>query len=220
MIIEESNIKKIRPIEFLWLGLYAFAGFSMELIIGFISNLIGISSLNKGVNSILAGTAWFLISFLLIQYSKRKFDFNVFTIKWKPTIQKTLIILLLIVIIIAITCVGFNGFKPMVEFRNGSQGNIITYILQVFYYMGESSLIVLCIAFGQKFCEKQFLLNKHIPSGGLFLAVTWGFMHFFLQGVSGGLFTVFFSVLAGIIYVICEKDFKWSYLFIAIAFIL
>ena len=106
------------------------------------------------------------------------------------------------------------------EFKSGSQGNIITYLLQIFYYLGESTLIVLCIAFGQCFCEKQLSLNKYIPSGGLFLALTWGLIHILLQGVSGGLFTMFFAILAGIIYLICEKDFRWSYLFIAIAFIL
>ncbi|MNN64356.1 hypothetical protein D3C81_1797940 [compost metagenome] len=118
------------------------------------------------------------------------------------------------------TFIGFDGFKPVVEFNNGSQGNIITYLLQIFYYLGESALIVLCISFGQRFSEKQFSISKNIPSGGLFLAITWGTTHIFLQGISGGLFTIFFSILAGVIYITCEKDFKWSYLFIAIAFIL
>lgn len=98
--------------------------------------------------------------------------------------------------------------------------HLLDLALKIFYYLGESTLIVLCITFGQCFCEKQLSLNKYIPSGGLFLALTWGVIHIFLQGVSGGLFTMFFSILAGIIYLICEKDFRWSYMFIAIAFIL
>lgn len=70
------------------------------------------------------------------------------------------------------------------------------------------------------FLRKAIISKKYIPSGGLFLALTWGGIHILLQGVSGGLFTMFFAILAGIIYLICEKDFRWSYLFIAIAFIL
>ncbi|SDG36943.1 hypothetical protein SAMN04488542_13837 [Fontibacillus panacisegetis] len=220
MISDVGNTKKIQPIEFLWLGLYAFAGFSVELILGIIVNLLGIEELSKGLNSILTGLLWFAVSYLLIHYSKKKFDFDVFAVKHKLTVQKFLVILILIVMITIATFIGFNGFKPLVEFKNGSQGNIITYLLQIFYYLGESALIVLCISFGQRFSEKQFSISKNIPSGGLFLAITWGVTHIFLQGISGGLFTIFFSILAGIIYINCEKDFKWSYLFIAIAFIL
>lgn len=220
MLSEISKTKNTQPIEFLWLGLYAFAGFSIELILSFIVNLLGFDSLSKGINSILTGILWFSISILLIKYSKSRFDYDVLAIKKKLTVQKFLLIQILIVIITIATFVGFDGFKPFVEFKSGSKGNIITYLLQIFYYLGESTLIVLCIAFGQCFCEKQLSLNKYIPSGGLFLALTWGGIHILLQGVSGGLFTMFFAILAGIIYLICEKDFRWSYLFIAIAFIL
>lgn len=220
MTSELIKVKKVQPIEFLWLGLYAFAGFSLELILGFVVNLTGIDLLSKGLNSFITGFLWFAVSFLLIYFSKNKYDFDIFSAKHKLTTQKLLIILVLVVIITIATFFGFDGFKPLVEFNNGSQGNIITYLLQIFYYLGESALIVLCIAFGQRFCEKQFSISKNIPSGGLFLAMTWGIIHVFLQGISGGLFTIFFSILAGMIYVICEKDFRLSYLFIAIAFIL
>ncbi|MGL6197431.1 MAG: hypothetical protein ACRC3H_00720 [Lachnospiraceae bacterium] len=220
MSLEKNTEKKIQPIEFLWLGLYTFAGFSLELILGLIINLLGMNPLGRGANSVLTGIIWFAVSFIIMQYSKKRFAYDVFEIREKLSIQKCFIILGLIVIITIATFVGFGGFKPLVELSGDSQGNIITYLLQLFYYLGESSLIVLSIAFGQQFCEKQFSLSVNTPSGGLFLAVTWGVMHFFLQGISGGAFTILFSVLAGIIYVICGKDFRWSYLFIAIAFIL
>ena len=220
MSLEKNTEKKIKPIEFLWFGLYAFAGFSIELILSLVVNLLGMNPLGKGANSVLTGILWFAVSFIIIKYSKRRFAYDVFEIRKILSIQKCFIILGLIVIITIATFAGFGGFKPLVELNGGSQGNITTYLLQLFYYLGESSLIVLSIAFGQQFCEKQLSLSEHIPSGGLFLAVTWGVMHFFLQGISGGAFTILFSVLAGIIYITCGKDFRWSYLFIATAFIL
>lgn len=220
MTSELNKAKKIQPIEFLWLGLYAFAGFSMEVILGVVVNLFGVDSLSKGGHSILTGFIWFAVSYLLIHFSKRKFAYDIFSAKHQLTGKKLIIILILIAIITIAAFIGFDGFKPLVEFNNGSQGNLITYLLQIFYYLGESGLIVLCIAFGQRFFHEQFSISDKIPSGGLFLAMTWGIIHLFLQGISGGLFTIFFSILAGAIYVICNKDFRMSYLFIALAFIL
>jgi len=46
----------------------------------------------------------------------------------------------------------------------------------------------------------------------MFLALTWGILHFPLQGRSGGIYAIFFSIVAGIIYVVMGKDFRWSYL--------
>ncbi|WP_459390863.1 hypothetical protein [Paenibacillus sp. CAU 1782] len=220
MISDAGNAKKVQPIEFLWLGLYAFAGFSLELLPGMIIHIFDVEALSKGLHSIVTGVFWFAFSYLLIHYSKKKFAYDVFAVRHQPTGRKLLVVLVLIVMITIATFIGFDGFKPLVEFQNGSQGDIFTYLLQLFYYLGESALIVLCIIFGQRFAEHQFAISKNIPSGGLFLALTWGVTHIFLQGVNGGLFTMFFSVLAGIIYVVCERDFKWSYVFIAIAFII
>lgn len=212
--------KNTQPIEFLWLGLYGFAGFSLEIVLNFLVNLLRFSPLSKGINSILTGILWFSFTILLVKYAKNKFGFDLLSSKPKLSKKSYLMASALVIIITLITFWGFNGFKPLMEFKNGSQGKILTYLFQIFYYLGESLLITLTIAFGQQFAEKQFSTSTNIPSGGLFLALTWGTMHFALQGISGGLFTILFSILAGFIYVICKKDFRWSYLFIAIAFIL
>lgn len=192
--------KHTQPIEFLWLGLYGFAGFSLELILIFFVNLLGFSPLSKGVHSILTGILWFAFTILLVKYAKNKFGFDVLASKSQLSKMNYLIASALVIIITLFTFWGFNGFKPLMEFNNGSQGNLLTYLLQIFYYLGESLLITLTITFGQQFLEKQFFISTNIPSGGLF--------------------TILFSILAGIIYVVCKKDFRWSYLFIAIAFIL
>ena len=122
--------------------------------------------------------------------------------------------------VIVVSTIGFGGFKPVVEFNGELKKSIIAFIFRLFYYFAECSLIVLVIAFGQKFFESQFGLSERFPSGGLLLAITWGLIHFLLQGFSGGLYTIFFSVVAGCIYLLCQKDIRWTYLFVAIAFIL
>ncbi len=220
MTLETTKAVRIQPIEFLWLGLYAFAGFSIELLLGILINVVGLDPLSKNIHSFVTGVLWFAFSYLLIQYARKKFDYDVFKIRTAFTLKKLFAVSIIVLIVTFAAFIGFSGFKPLVEFRNGGQGNIITYLLQLFYYFGESALIVSCIAFGQHFFEEQFRLNRQLPTGGLFLAMTWGVIHIFLQGLNGGIYTMLFSVLAGIIYVICEKDFCWSYVFIAIAFIL
>lgn len=94
------------------------------------------------------------------------------------------------------------------------------FFFEYFYYLAECSLIVLVITFGQKFFEAQFGLSDRFPSGGFLLAITWGSIHFLLQGVSGGIYTVFFSLAAGCLYLLCKKDIRWTYLFVGLAFIL
>jgi len=216
----ENSSSQVNPIEYLWLGLYSFAGFSIELLLGIIIGLLNNVAISRSSNLLLVGFLWFGFATLLHQYSKRKFNFDVFQFNEQLTISRFLSIIVIVIIIIAINSLGFGGFKPFVEFNNGSQGDVLTYLSQVFYYLGESSLIVLTIAFGQQFFEKQFSLTINFPSGGIFLALTWGALHILLQGVNGGMYAMLFSVLSGMIYLLCKKDFKYSYLFVALAFIL
>jgi len=217
---EQEKTAEVKAIEFLWLSLYGFAGFSLELILGVVTNMIGIEELGKGLNSLITGILWFAFAILLFQFVKRKFHYDLLEKRASLTVSKLIVAIILVVLIIAITIWGFGGFKPYVEFHGGSKGSILLYSLQVFYYLGETALIAITIALGQQFAKRQFGLGEKFPSGGVFLALTWGLMHFLLQGMNGGIYTMFFSIVAGIIYVVMGKDFRWSYLFIALAFIL
>ena len=216
----QANTAEVKAIEFLWLGLYGFAGFSLELILGVVVNMVGLEHLGKGIHSLITGILWFAFAILLFQFAKRKFHYDLLEKRENLTVSKLIVGIILIVLITAITAWGFGGFKPYVEFYGGSKGSVLLYLLQIFYYLGETALIVITIAFGQQFAKRQFGLGEKIPSGGVFLALTWGLTHFLLQGVSGGIYTMLFSIVAGIIYVVMGKNFRWSYLFIALAFIL
>ncbi|WP_086349575.1 hypothetical protein [Candidatus Enterococcus clewellii] len=208
------------PVEFLWLGLYGFAGFSLELILGMVVGLFQKNSLDVAVHAAATAILWFGAAYLLMQYAKRKFGFDLFEPKESLENILFLPILGLVVVIIIVSTVGFGGFKPIVEFTGSLQHSIPAFIFRNIYYLAESSLIVVTIAFGQKFFEKQFSLSEKLPLGGLFLALTWGLMHILLQGFMGGLYTVFFSLAAGGIFILCKKDIRWTYLFVALAFIL
>lgn len=204
--------QNVPAIEFLWLALYAFAGFSLELIQGLLGNF------PQGISNLITTILWTLVSVGLIYLARTKFAF--YLLDNQPILKKQnhYAALGCVAIVIVLTTIGFAGFKPWVEFISvGSLGN---YILRLFYYLAETLLILLVIVFAQKFADLKFTLPEWFPAGGIFLAITWGLIHFFLQGFSGGLYTIAFSLLAGMIFLFMKKDFRWSYLYIALAFIL
>ncbi len=206
---------KVPAIEYLWFALYTFAGFSAELIQGIL-----IYDLPSGIGNLVTAFLWFMISGCLLILAKKKFGYLILPEKAKLSINNHLLMLVCVGVTIIITTIGFGGLKPFVEFQGESQGNIFAYICRLLYYLAESLLILLTIVFGQRFSDIKFTLPKQIPAGGIVLALTWGIIHFFLQGISGGIYTMVFSLIAGQIYLLAKKDTRWSYLYISIAFIL
>lgn len=212
--------KRIAPIEFLWFGLYAFAGFSLELILALVIDLIGIGSLGVAATAIITAVLWSVAAYFLIDFSKKNLAFDPFHVRKTPNQSALIAIAVIVVLIIIVSTIGFSGFKPLVEFNGDLKGSYLALFFRLLYYLAESALILLTIVFGQEFFERQFGVSNKIPAGGIFLAITWGLIHILLQGFTGGLFTIFFSLMAGLIYIFAGKNAYWSYFFIALAFIL
>lgn len=134
-------------------------------------------------------------------------------------LQKKNLILAAIISSISIlyTSLVWQGFKPAIEFSNLDAGK---FLFQYIYYALESLLIVLIIAHGQKAFETKFGTSKSIPFGGIFLAATWGLVHIFTQGGSTGIDSVIQSMLFGTAYLVLTKNYKISYIAIALMFML
>lgn len=206
--------RQIPAIEFLWLALYGFAAFSLELLQGLMIKL------STGASNLLTALLWLIAATALIYLAKTKFAFAIFKIKAKLNNQTQLFLIICVCGIILLTTIGFGGFKPWMEFTGEANRQIGPYLSRIVYYLAESLLILITISFAQEFFDRRFHLPAWLPTGGIFLAVTWGSIHFFLQGISGGLYTLAFSLIAGLIYLAAKKDARWSYFYIALAFIL
>lgn len=138
--------KQVLPIDFLWLALYAFAGFSLELILG-----IFLRDLTLAANAGLTAVLWTGVSLFLVHFAKRRFNFDVFRIS-HPLEKKRLIpIIGLVIAVIIVSFFGFGGFKPIVEFNGELEKSLSAFIFRTLYYLAECSLIVLVITFGQEF---------------------------------------------------------------------
>lgn len=123
---------------------------------------------------------------------------------------------IIISISILYTSSVWKGFKPVIEL---SDLGVAKFLIQYIYYAFESLLMVLIIAHGQKAFDNWFAI-KYIPFGGILLAVTWGLIHIFTQGVATGIYAIIQAILYGSIYIILNKDYKFTYMAIALMFMI
>lgn len=212
--------KKITATDFLALGLYAFAGFGLEIILSMIlPGVLGVESadytlIHHCIHWTLTCALWGAMTLFLLRLSKNNYAFDIMKYNEPISKKRWIISMILVIIAIGITTIVSKGFKPAMEYSG-----LIKFIFQNIYYLFESGLILLTIAFGQKFGE-MITKKENLPWGGLFLAMTWGLVHILLQDVNTGVYTFIMSILYGAVYLLLNKNIKYAYIFIAIMFIL
>ncbi|AIQ47939.1 hypothetical protein R70723_20050 [Paenibacillus sp. FSL R7-0273] len=212
--------KKIGASDYLALGLYAFAGFGLEVVLSMLLPLLfGIGGsdytlIHHCIHWTLTCILWGSMAMFLIRLSRKKYSFDIMKLNETPDSKGWLLAVVVSIIAIAVTTIVWDGFKPVQEY-NG----IVEFIFQNVYYMFEAALILLTIAFGQKLGE-TLIKRGGLPFGGIFLALTWGLVHIFLQGGQTGVYAFFMSVLYGLVYILLKKNIRYSYMMIAIVFVL
>lgn len=213
---------KVGASDYLALGLYAFAGFGLEVVLSMLLPMIfGVEGseytlAHHCIHWVLTCLLWGTMAVILIQLSRNKYSFDVMQLNEVPDFRRWLLAVVISVIAIIVTTVAWGGFKPVEEYKG-----FVNFLFQNIYYLFEAALILLTIAFGQKFGEA--LIKKSslpLPYGGIFLALTWGLIHILLQGAMTGVYAVFMSLLYGLVYLLLKKNIRYSYGMIAIIFIL
>ncbi|MEK3758788.1 hypothetical protein MKZ07_10105 [Paenibacillus sp. FSL P4-0338] len=212
--------KKIGASDYLALALYAFAGFGLEIVLSMLlPSILGVRSseytlIHHCIHWGLTCLLWGSMALFLIRLSKRKYDFDMMNLHAAPDAKEWLLAVVVSVIAIAATTIVWEGFKPVQEYKDA-----VRFVFQNIYYLFEAALILLTIAFGQKFGETLFKRDR-LPYGGIFLALTWGLIHILLQGGATGVYAFFMSLLYGTIYIMLRKNVRYSYLVIAVVFVL
>lgn len=120
------------------------------------------------------------------------------------------------IISVAITTILWGGVKPIKELQSNG---LIIWLFQNIYYCFESVIILLIIIFGQKYGEIIFK-QENMIYGGIFLSLSWGLIHMLTQGFATGIFTLIISIAYGLIYLLLNKNIKFTYLIITLIFIL
>ncbi|MEK3878329.1 hypothetical protein [Paenibacillus sp. FSL M7-0420] len=212
--------KKVGASDYLSLALYAFAGFGLEVVLLMIlPSVLGVKSsdytlLHQCIHWGITCLLWGSMAVFLIRLSKRKYDFDIMKLNATPDARGWLLAIVVSVIAIAATTIVWEGIKPIQEYKDA-----VRFVFQNVYYLFEAALILLTIAFGQKFGETLFKRDG-LPYGGTFLALTWGLIHILLQGSPTGAYAFFMSLLYGTIYIMLRKNVRYSYVLIAVVFIL
>lgn len=211
--------------DYLWYALYAFAGVGVEIVLlSLLEPMLfgGISSSNYSeiqriIHWLLTSLCWGTIAILLIRNAKKKLLLDVIS-KVKPTKQGMVIGIVLVLICIALNAFDWGTLKVIGEFQ---KKGILLFIFQYIYYLFEVVLVFLIVVFGQKFFETLVKTTSLIPWGGLVLCCTWGAVHILTKGsISTGIGVMIFAFLYGVIYLLLNRNSRYAYWAMVIAFII
>ena len=209
--------------DFLFLALYALAGFAFELLLAYvIEPFLGIAidrmtTVQNIVHWIVTCIVWGLIGCLLIRISREKYGFDIMEEKSALKIRQYLLCALCILIVAYVQSLDWGGFRPFIEFEK--QG-ALKFVFQYIYYLFETFLFSLIIIFGQKAFEIWFK-RKNIPYGGIVLALTWGLGHILSKGnILTGLLTALSGFLFGAAYLIVGRDYRKALPLLYILFVI
>lgn len=211
---------KVGASDYLALGLYAFAGFGLEVVLSMLLPMIlGVKGsdytlVHHCIHWTLTCILWGSMALFLVRLSRKKYAFDLMKLNGMPDSKRWLLAVGISAIAIIVTTIAWGGLKPVQEYKG-----IVNSLFQNIYYWFEAVLILLTIAFGQKFGETLFKKDS-LPYGGIFLALTWGLIHILLQGTMTGIYAVFMSLLFGMVYILLKKNIRYSYVMIALVFIL
>lgn len=211
----KANIlkKEDTAMDYLGYALYAFGGLGLEILLVMLETSVwGVQRGNWTITQhvihwSITCLIWGVSGYILMKQP----------LKIRSEINKTnwYIAGAIIIISIIYTSISWGGFKPAIEFSNNG---IVKFVVQYIYYAFESLLILLIIAHGQKAFEKCLKNTKHIPFGALLLAMTWGIIHILTQGMATGIYACVQSLLFGSIYLVLNKDIRFSYIAITLMF--
>lgn len=210
------RLKAKSSTDYIGYALYAFGGLGIEILLMMIeTNLYGQTSGNWStikhiIHWSITCFIWGCLGIVLVRQLP--------AIPKKSTKKKNMILAIIIIFVsILYTSLVWKGFKPIIELSNLGTAK---FLIQYIYYAFESLLMMLIIAHGHKAFENWFPNIKIIPFGGILLAITWGLIHIFTQGASTGIYAVIQALLYGSVYIVLNKDYKISYIAIALMFML
>lgn len=203
--------KPVRGSDYLYLALYAFAGFAFELLlVGVVEPALGLSPghltmVQNIIHWLVTSAVWLAVGQLLIRLAKKQYGFDLRQHRspFKPW-----------QIAAAAGCVAvmalahyldWGGFKPYLEYQ---RLGLVKFIFQYLYYFAETFLLSLIIVFGQQAGERWFG-NTAIPYGGIVLGLTWGLAHILSKGSAAvGLLSAAGGFLMGASYLIMGRDYR------------
>lgn len=223
----KNNLKSIfksESYQYFEYAMLAFAGLGLEVLYAFwLEPLIYGHSMKEFTTAecIIHWTVtiltWLLVAYLIVKSAKRNLGFQLKGTDSKWTLVGIIASCILIGLMLVINYIDVGGLKIIHEFH---KLGILKFIFQHLYYLAEVVLFTLIIVFGQHSLEQLFR-KKNVPYGGIIVGLTWGLAHWFTKGsIWIGLEGLVLGFLFGAIYLFLGRDFKKTYIVLALTFVI
>ena len=216
--------------NYLWIGLIGFLAFLLEYFTIFVIDgwLLNVDIINytphqRGVHCIITAAVWLAVIIGMLAYTRTQYGFpvriggrteKIAARDWAATLACFAGCKIL-------TFLDWHTWKVIGEAKGK---DVFQFCSQYLYYLLEVGLVLLIIVYGQKASEMLLGRESNFPFGGMLLALTWGGFHFVSRGVGievwNGISCMIFSILAGIMYLKVRKNIGYSYLLIALGYLL
>ena len=214
--------KTKRGFSFLLLALVAFGGLGVEALYAYLVEPLlygcGMQEWTTWqciVHWIITCITWILVArYTMRKAVKEQFDIRVTweKISWK----RWIIVIACMSFVLAVNWWNWGGVKLIREFRNLGT---LKFAFQYLYYATETVMFLLIIIMAQKALE-IWTGKENIPWGGILCALTWGLAHCGTKSLMVGLGAMAAGFCYGVVYLLLNRSFKWSYIVLFIMFAL
>ncbi len=216
--------------KYLGVSLLLFAAFLLEYVALLVIEMLimrmdigNYTAKERSVHHLIMVIIWTLYLCFILFYSRKHYDFPQKKEKTTISTKNWVVAASCMICCKIMTFIDWHTLKMIGELQGKS---VLQFILQYLYYIVEVGIVLLIIIYGQKAFDVRRNREREsdFPFGGIVLAATWGIFHFVSRGVGievwNGISCVIFSILGGIMYLRLDKDFLYSYIFIAIGYLL
>ena len=219
-----KEVKTAKGINYLLLALAVFGGPAIEAFYAFFlePSVYGVSMKQWNVTQsichwILTCITWGIIGFFIVKCAHEKYGFNIFEQKEKIKAWQWFATAGSVALVLFDSYLDWKGSKVLHEFYSNGMPK---FIFQYIYYFFETFLFMLIIVFEQKACEVWFK-KTNVPYGAIIVALTWGLGHWATKGsLPTGLLAAARGFCYGVVYILLNRNIRYTYLILCIMYIL
>ena len=222
--VKGADEKKVKGLDYIWLALTAFGGLGLEALYAYLLEPIVYGCEMQDWNTwqvILHWTitciTWGIVACHTVKSAKKDCGFYLFQKNEPVKLWQWGAVIGCAAVCLSSTYIDWGGSKLLIEFgRLGA----LKFTFQYIYYLFEVAMFMLIIVYGQKAFEVWFQ-KPNIPYGGIAVALTWGMAHWFTKGsFAAGIYSAFGGFCFGVVYLLLNRNIKWTYGALCIMFIL
>lgn len=160
---------------------------------------------------------WGIVAWHTVKSAKKDCGFYLFQKNEPVKLWQWVAVIGCAAVCLSSTYIDWGGSKLLIEFgRLGA----LKFTFQYIYYLFEVAMFMLIIVYGQKAFEVWFQ-KPNIPYGGIAVALTWGMAHCFTKGsFAAGIYSAFGGFCFGVVYLLLNRNIKWTYGALCVMFIL